>query len=242
MSASFQPVSREVALRIGLAAKALPGMGTQRLLTLLLDVLGEPLTEEKLAQLTLKDLRAGLQKTNERELETIDFEKSSLLIAIQYLHGQVVSEAQIEAELPTIEAPLSTTNKGFIRVAVASNQGEKLDGHFGACLRFLIYQVGMQDMRLVAIRNTAGSERAEDRNAFRTQLIEDCHVLYVQSIGGPAAAKVVRAGLHPVKVQKGGEAREEIKRLQDVLNNNPPPWLAKIMGLERKPMSAEALA
>jgi hypothetical protein len=54
--------------------------------------------------------------------------------------------------------------------------------------------------------------------------------VYVQSIGGPAAAKVVRAGVHPVKKPQGGPARAVLAELQGRLNS-PPPWLAQIMGV-----------
>ena len=55
-------------------------------------------------------------------------------------------------------------------------------------------------------------------------------MLYVQSIGGPAAAKVVRAGVHPVKKPTGGPARDALLELQSRLAS-PPPWLAQIMGV-----------
>ena len=50
-------------------------------------------------------------------------------------------------------------------------------------------------------------------------------------IGGPAAAKVVRAGIHPVKIPAAGSARETLARLQETLRL-PPPWLAKVMGVK----------
>jgi hypothetical protein len=53
----------------------------------------------------------------------------------------------------------------------------------------------------------------------------------VQSIGGPATAKVVRANIHPVKVGAGGTALDTLVKLQQALNS-PPPWLARAMGVE----------
>ncbi len=50
------------------------------------------------------------------------------------------------------------------------------------------------------------------------------------SIGGPAAAKVVRRDIHPVKKPDGGEAKILLAELQAALAA-PPPWLAKAMGL-----------
>ncbi len=131
--------------------------------------------------------------------------------------------------------PLAPYNEGdlpgSVRVAVASDSGENLDGHFGACERFLIYQVSPTALRLVALRPTLDADAAEDRNAARAELIQDCQLVCVQSIGGPAAAKVVRAGVHPIKLPAGGAARETLTRIQASLRH-PPPWLARVMGVE----------
>jgi hypothetical protein len=82
-------------------------------------------------------------------------------------------------------------------------------GIIGSCERFLVYQVSPDEVRLIAVRPTLAADHAEDRNVARAALIDDCQIVYVQSIGGPATAKVVRAGVHPVKVAggTGGEAR-----------------------------------
>jgi nitrogen fixation protein NifX len=87
------------------------------------------------------------------------------------------------------------------------------------------------DTRLIDVRMTDGDIETDDKNKFRAQLIKDCHVLYVVSIGGPAAAKVVRADIHPIKIPQGGKAREVLEKLKDVLSSAPPPWLAKAMGM-----------
>jgi len=51
------------------------------------------------------------------------------------------------------------------------------------------------------------------------------------SIGGPAAAKVIRADIFPIKLPNGGPAPEVIGRFQQALADSPPPWLAKILGV-----------
>jgi nitrogen fixation protein NifX len=91
-------------------------------------------------------------------------------------------------------------------------------------------------MRLIDARSTLITEDADDKNVARAELISDCQIVYVQSIGGPAAAKAVRANIHPVKVPDGGKARITLQRLQAVLDA-PPPWLAKILGVEAKSLS-----
>ncbi|MNE73320.1 hypothetical protein D3C80_1693240 [compost metagenome] len=55
-------------------------------------------------------------------------------------------------------------------------------------------------------------------------------MLYVVSIGGPAAAKVVKAGIHPLKKPQGDQAEVVLAELQRVMAGSPPPWLAKLLG------------
>jgi nitrogen fixation protein NifX len=76
--------------------------------------------------------------------------------------------------------------------------GERLDGHFGSCARFLIYQVSATTARLIAVRPAPVITRLSvDHSAERVALIGDCDLLCVLSIGGPAAARVVNSGIHP---------------------------------------------
>lgn len=119
---------------------------------------------------------------------------------------------------------------GSILAACASNGGEMLDGHFGSCEKFLVYRVSPAGLMLVEERATLAADEAEDRNVARARLIGDCQVVFLQSIGGPAAAKVVRAGVHPVKVAKAAPALETLAKLQESLKR-PPPWLARVMGV-----------
>ena len=121
---------------------------------------------------------------------------------------------------------------GSIRVAMASNKAEEMDGHFGTCARFLIYQISAEEIRLVDIRSALGPEARDDKNAYRASLIEDCQILYVVSIGGPAAAKVVRADAHPIKRPQPVNARQLAEETRSMIAGNPPPWLAKVMGVD----------
>ncbi len=67
---------------------------------------------------------------------------------------------------------------------------------------------------------------------FRAELIQDCQVLYIASVGGPAAAKIVKLGIHPIKLSAIDPITEVVDQLQSVIAGTPPPWLAKVMGVE----------
>jgi nitrogen fixation protein NifX len=221
---SGQSISRDVALRIGLAARALPDIESAELMQVLVKALGMPLTEEKLSRLTVRELQESADTLfNQTPLPAVKQ-------ALDFLWGKNSIEVSDEA-LPVPQAYQDGDMPGSIRLAVASNNGEKLDGHFGSCARFLIYQVSPDAARLIDIRSTTKApSKSDDKNAFRAELLADCDVLYVVSIGGPAAAKVVKNDIHPVKFPNGGDASDAVAEMQRTLASNPPPWLAKVMG------------
>lgn len=215
-------ISEEIALRIALAARALPDIEIKELLPGIISLVGDPITTGKLNKLRLGKLK---------QIEPLsEIEEVYLKEALAFLKGR---NFECEPEpLPTIEPYSEGAMPGSIRVACASNTGDNINGHFGSCARFLIYQISRDEARLVDIRVPGPVPEDADKNALRAQLINDCQVLYTISVGGPAAAKVVRAGLHPIKLPQGGKALEVLERLRETLAGSPPPWLAKVMGQE----------
>jgi nitrogen fixation protein NifX len=221
MSAS--PITEEIALRIGLAARELPDTEPARLLRVLDDAIGLPPTSKKLSSLTVKDLKSAADG------EFSDCDTAAIKSALAYLKGEnlIVNEP-----LPEIEDYQEGDMPNSIRVAFGSNKSSMLDGHFGSCRRFLVYQISSETSRLVDIRPIDQQDQAQvdDKNAYRVNLINDCQLLFVGSIGGPAAAKVVRAGIHPIKKPEAVAISEEISSLQKVIGDDASPWLAKVMG------------
>jgi nitrogen fixation protein NifX len=224
-------LSRETALRIGLAARVLPDVSPKQLLEVLIDKLGAPITEEKLGHITVTQLKTGLASPDgEEDTEHLDIVTiPNYKEAVRILWGE-----HVESDLPVPEPYSEGDMPGSIRVAIASNAAENMDGHFGSCIRFLVYQVSRDEVRLIDSRSTHGADESDDRNAFRADLIKDCQVLYVVSIGGPAAAKVIKAGIYPMKLSDEQPAREVIAKLQAILSGHPPPWLAKVMGVDAR--------
>lgn len=73
--------------------------------------------------------------------------------------------------------------------------------------------------------------RGIEKNAFRAQIIKDCQLMFCASIGGPAAAKVINAGIHPLKSKNTPAILDQLSELQErVSSGSLPPWLAKLMG------------
>ena len=224
------PISNEVALRIGIAAHTLPGTSVSELIGALQTVLGDTLDESALSRITVTHLKESLKGTYNLDGEEDGSESpdnadiAAFKEAVRVLWGEADAEA-----LPPLDRYSPGDMPHSVRVAVASNEAERLDGHFGSCLRFLVFQVSANEVRLVDIRPTLSAETAADRNGFRVGLIDDCCMLYAVSIGGPAMAKVIKADIHISQHPEGGQARELLRELQGVLGKSPPPWLAKLI-------------
>ncbi|WP_354624092.1 NifB/NifX family molybdenum-iron cluster-binding protein [Psychromonas sp. MME2] len=123
-----------------------------------------------------------------------------------------------------------TTDTPKLQIAVASTDGQTIDGHFGSCEKFYIYSLDAQQIQHIDIRNAEGG-RGSEKNAFRAQIIKDCQLMFCASIGGPAAAKVINAGIHPLKSKNTPAILVQLTELQQrVITGALPPWLAKLMG------------
>jgi nitrogen fixation protein NifX len=123
------------------------------------------------------------------------------------------------------------TKKGLaMKVAFASTDKVHIDEHFGRAERFLIWDVGPETAAfsgMVEVRNEGGDE--EDRIEARSSVLADCALVYVLQIGGPAAARLVAKKIHPIKSKEPEPIAGVVEKLQEVLRNNPPPWLKKAM-------------
>jgi nitrogen fixation protein NifX len=225
-----QPFSDEVALRIGLAARVLPDIAPSDLIEALDGLCEGKIDLEGLSRITVTQLKAAFGQSgdidgdeeNERDMRSKDI--AEFKEAVRILWGELTPE-----NVPRPEPYQPGDMPGSVRVAFASNDGEELNGHFGSAERYLVYQVSASEIRLIGVRSAALADRSEDKNAFRVGIVSDCRILYVVHVGGPAAAKVIKADIHLIQVPDGGQTREILQKLQQVIGTNPPPWLKKAL-------------
>ena len=78
----------------------------------------------------------------------------------------------------------------------------------------------------------SGSHKTDgdDKIGPKVAAIAGCNLLFVLAIGGPAAAKVVGARIHPVKLSAPEPIEDILRKVQTMMSGNPPPWLRKAMG------------
>ena len=232
--ASSQPQPRQLdpqlALAIAAAARQLPDLTPAQLVEILLRISNGELTATALASLTPKSLRkAGGDLLN-------DADGGSLRAALELLQGEAL------ASIDSPEVSSAKLSGQTLWVACTSNSGELIDGHFGSCLRILIYEVGASGWALRKVLPTLACGHGEARSLALLELIKGCQLLITLSIGGPAAARVTNNNIHPLRVKQAEPAAISLSRLQQVVGGNPPPWLAKILGRNAAPAPWQATA
>jgi nitrogen fixation protein NifX len=126
---------------------------------------------------------------------------------------------------------------GALRIAIATQDMNNLNAHFGSAKKFAVYDV-LPDSSVfveaigfdeVSDQSGKHKEDGDDRITSKVAALEGVNLLFVQAIGGPAAAKVVKARIHPVKVAEPSPIEDVIVRVQGMLKSSPPPWLRKVL-------------
>ncbi|WP_096085059.1 NifB/NifX family molybdenum-iron cluster-binding protein [Agaribacterium haliotis] len=207
---------RSTAFAIAMAAKETALVDVKSLMQALFLWGGEAL-DEKLPSISAADLKKALTELRFERADTLSQSTLAGLVAV------------LKRESSSDIAPVqenTASPKESLRIAIASNSGDKLDAHFGSCSRFLVYELNHVQSQLLELRPVP-SGRGVDHSLLRANLISDCQLVYVLSIGGPAAASLIRAGVHPIKKAAQQKAEYLIGELQQVLLDGAPPWLEK---------------
>ena len=135
---------------------------------------------------------------------------------------------------------------GSLRVAIATQDMKNLNAHFGSARRLAVYDVtpvGWTFVETVSfddVSDQSGSHRTDgdDKISAKVEGLAGCHLLFCLAIGGPSAAKVVAAGVHPLKMPAAQPIEAVLERTREMLSGSPPPWLRKVLagaGAVQKP-------
>ncbi len=128
-----------------------------------------------------------------------------------------------------------------LRVALATRDINAVDAHFGSARKFAVFDVTPSSHRFVEavgfdiLSDESGTHNAEvDKIGPKVAALAGCNLLFCLAIGGPAAAKVVSAGIHPIKLAEPEPIGSVIEKIQKMMVGNPPPWLRKAMAARQQ--------
>ena len=119
-----------------------------------------------------------------------------------------------------------------MKVAFATQDQQRVDAHFGWAKHLAVYDVtasGYHFLQDFPFGDDLAEDGNEDKLTPKLDAIRDCAIVYVAAIGGSAAARVVAAKLHPIKVAQPEPILDILDKLQAVLQGTPPPWMRKAL-------------
>jgi nitrogen fixation protein NifX len=119
-----------------------------------------------------------------------------------------------------------------MKIAFATQDQQRVDAHFGWAKHLAVYDLtpaGYSFVEDIAFGEDLAEDGNEDKLAPKIDSIRDCAIVYVAAIGGSAAARVVAAKIHPIKVAAPEPIFDILDKLQGVVSGTPPPWLRKAL-------------
>ncbi|MGG6270883.1 nitrogen fixation protein NifX [Leptolyngbya sp. AN03gr2] len=128
-----------------------------------------------------------------------------------------------------------------MKIAFTTNDQVHINAHFGWAKKIDVYEIsdeGYEFLETLKFEGDLKEDGNEDKLAPKLEALEDCTIVYVSSIGGSAAARLIKKRITPVKARsEEEEINEVLTKLVQTLKGNPPPWLRK--ALQQKTHSFE---
>ena len=115
-----------------------------------------------------------------------------------------------------------------MKVAFVTSTGTAIDANFVTSKSFTVWDIEPDEAYIahtIRIRDEIGGK--DDRTAVRADALCDCVIVCAREISGPASAKLVARGIHPLKTGANTPVEEIIGRLQHVLRGPHAPWLRR---------------
>lgn len=126
-----------------------------------------------------------------------------------------------------------------MKIAFTTSDNTHINAHFGSARKIDVYEVDTQGYEFVETLKFDGNlneDGNEDKLQPKIEALHDCTIVYVSTIGGSAAARLIKQKITPVKAQsEEQEVAEVLTNLVKTLNGSPPPWLRKAL-LQRSPV------
>jgi predicted Fe-Mo cluster-binding NifX family protein len=111
-----------------------------------------------------------------------------------------------------------------VKIAVPTNDGIEICGHFGQCRMFLIFEALNGQVRLIEKRMNAGCHEhatasgdgvaVPHSHAGFVETLRGCETVLCGGIGGGAAAALKAGGIAVVRVEAAGNAEQAVAAFQ----------------------------
>jgi nitrogen fixation protein NifX len=120
-----------------------------------------------------------------------------------------------------------------MKIAFTTSDNVHINAHFGSAKKIDVYEVNQTQYEFVETLRFDGNlneDGNEDKLLPKIEALHDCTIVYVSTIGGSAAARLIKQKITPIKAQSEvQEITDVLTKLVQTLNGSPPPWLRKAL-------------
>jgi nitrogen fixation protein NifX len=131
-----------------------------------------------------------------------------------------------------------------MKIAFTTSDQVHINAHFGSARKIDVYDVntdGYTFLETLRFDGDLKEDGNEDKLLPKIEALIDCTIVYVSTIGGSAAARLIKNRITPVKAQsEEQEITDVLSHLVETLNGSPPPWLRKALQ-QRTPTNFDEL-
>ena len=124
-----------------------------------------------------------------------------------------------------------------MKVAFTTQDNVHINAHFGWAKKIDVYEVtpdGYEFLNTLTFEGDLKEDGNEDKLEPKLKALAGCTIVYVASIGGSAAARVINRRITPIKAQSEEDKISDVlEKFVKTLNGNPPPWLRKVLKQEQ---------
>jgi len=114
-------------------------------------------------------------------------------------------------------------------VAFSTSNGAYVDMNLLDSSEFSVWDINSDEayyVSRVSVEHRDG-QRWYDKASARAEALRHCSIVCAAEISGPAAARLISHGVHPMKTWVAVPVEDVITRLQEVLRGSPAPWITK---------------
>jgi nitrogen fixation protein NifX len=120
-----------------------------------------------------------------------------------------------------------------MKIAFASADGKTINRRFGQTDTFQIWEIGLDSAKHCGNISAITSNIIKDeRNTARADAIAGCSIVCTIDVSVRALAKIVARNVFHMRTGTETPIAEIIGKLQNVMRDNPPPWMKKVMGIQ----------
>ncbi len=120
-------------------------------------------------------------------------------------------------------------------IAFATSDGIHVNQHFGWSKSFELYRIDPLKAEFVKTIDSSEDEIADEheRLGYKIGTIKEADILYCSQIGPTASKMVLAEKIHPMRSGENDRIDETIQKIQELLLNNPPLWLLRIVNTSK---------